>query len=72
MLCCPDDPDYPEHIKLLEIVSDINGGIDFGSGKLEILIKESDLKFGNWKRTKAILKQSRSTVGDWIYIAMLT
>lgn len=56
MLCCPDDPDYPEHIKLLEIVSDINGGIDFGSGKLEILIKESDLKFGNWKRTKAILK----------------
>ena len=56
MLCRTDDTDYPDHIKLMEIVSDIICGIDFGSGKLEILIKESDLKFGNWKRAKAVLK----------------
>lgn len=47
---------YPEHLNLLELVSEQTSGLDFGSGKLEILIKESDLKFGNWKRAKAVLK----------------
>ncbi len=46
---------YPEHLNLLELVSEQTSGLDFGSGKLEILIKESDLKFGNWKRAKAVL-----------------
>lgn len=47
--------EYPEHLNLLELVSEQTSGLDFGSGKLEILIKESDLKFGNWKRAKAVL-----------------
>ena len=46
---------YPEHLNLLELVSEQTSGLNFGSGKLEILIKESDLKFGNWKRAKAVL-----------------
>ncbi len=47
--------EYPEHLNLLELVSEQTSGMDFGSRKLEILIKESDLKFGNWKRAKAVL-----------------
>lgn len=56
MLAESADPEYPEHLKLLEIFSDKTGNIDFGSSHLEFLIKDSDLKFGNWKRTKAVLK----------------
>lgn len=56
MLCSSSDPDYPDHVSLMEIVSDMTGGIDFSHGKLEIMIKESDLKYGNWKRSKAVLK----------------
>lgn len=56
MLAESADPEYPEHLKLLEILSDKIGNIDFGTGHLEFLIKDSDLKFGNWKRTKAVLK----------------
>ena len=36
--------DYPEHLNLLQI------------DNLSAVIKESDLKFGNWKRCKAILR----------------
>lgn len=56
MLCSTRNPDYPDHIKLMEILTDNVGGIDFGNGSLEILIKDSDLKFGNWKKSKAVLK----------------
>ena len=56
MLCSTRNSDYPDHIKLMEILTDNVGGIDFGNGSLEILIKDSDLKFGNWKKSKAVLK----------------
>lgn len=56
--CADDDPclrllgclpheiseNYPEHLNLLQI------------DNLSAIIKESDLKFGNWKRTKAVLR----------------
>ena len=47
---------YPEHISLLHLVSDSVAGLDFGTGALDLLIKESDLGFGNWKKAKAVLK----------------
>lgn len=51
-----DIPDgYPDHINLLKLVSDSASGLDFGSGRLDFLIKNSDLGFGNWKKTKAVL-----------------
>ena len=56
LLCSTRNSDYPDHIKLMEILTDNVGGIDFGNGSLEILIKDSDLKFGNWKKSKAVLK----------------
>lgn len=42
----PDDiaADYPDHVNLLKI------------DNLSIVIKDSDLKFGNWKRAKAIYR----------------
>ena len=46
---------YPDHINLLKLVSDSASGLDFGSGRLDFLIKNSDLGFGNWKKTKAVL-----------------
>lgn len=51
-----DNSDMPDHIRLLQICSDSTGNIDMGNGKLDIIIKESDLKFQNWKKAKAILK----------------
>lgn len=51
-----DLPDgYPDHINLLKLVSDSVSGLDFGSGRLDFVIKNSDLGFGNWKKTKAVL-----------------
>ena len=51
-----DLPDrYPDHINLLKLVSDSVTGLDFGSGRLDFVIKNSDLGFGNWKKTKAVL-----------------
>ena len=46
---------YPDHINLLKLVSDSASGLDFGSGRLDFVIKNSDLGFGNWKKTKAVL-----------------
>lgn len=48
--------DVADNYGLMQIVSDQTGGIDLGTGSLDIIIKESDLKFGNWKRAKAVLK----------------
>lgn len=44
--CLPNEisENYPEHLNLLQI------------DNLSAIIKESDLKFGNWKRTKAVLR----------------
>lgn len=47
---------YLEHISLLHLVSDSVAGLDFGTGALDLIIKESDLGFGNWKKAKAVLK----------------
>ena len=48
--------DYPEHLNLLQICESQTAGINFGSDiNLNVLMKESDLKFGNWKRCKAVL-----------------
>ena len=48
--------EYSELGNLLQLVSDSIGGIDFPEGTiLNVMMKESDLKFGNWKKTKAYL-----------------
>ena len=47
---------YMDLDNLLQITSDAVGGILFPDGAvLNIMMKESDLKFGNWKRGKAFL-----------------
>ena len=51
-----NDNQSAEIIKLMQICSDQSGNLDFGAGHLDIVIKDSDLKFGNWKRSKAILE----------------
>ena len=56
MLADVSDEKYPEHIGLLKMVSDQAGGIQLDGQSIDIIMKESDLKFGNWKRAKAVLK----------------
>lgn len=46
---------YPDMLNLLQIASDQNAALDFEGNLLNIMIKESDLKFGNWKKSKAYL-----------------
>lgn len=47
---------YPEMISLLQIDSDEELGVNLGeNGRLNLMMKLSDLKFGNWKKTKAYL-----------------
>ncbi len=48
--------DIPEHVNLLSLVSDAAGGLDFGDGSLDVIIRNSDLGYGNWKRAKGVLK----------------
>ena len=45
---------YPHLINLLQIVRDTNLDFEF-DGLLNAMIKESDLKFGNWKKTVTFL-----------------
>ncbi len=46
---------YPDNINLLQLDTDADAGIVLeDSAQINLLIKESDLKFGNWKRTKAV------------------
>ena len=54
MLC--NDSENPDHQTLIRIVSDAVAGIDLRDKALNLTMKDSDLKFGNWKRLKAILK----------------
>jgi hypothetical protein len=43
-------------ISLLQIDSDEELGVNLGeNGRLNLMMKLSDLKFGNWKKTKAYL-----------------
>ena len=54
MLC--DGNLQPEHQTLMELVTDSVSGLDLQDRKISFKMKDSDLKFGNWKRAKAILK----------------
>lgn len=56
MLAEVADEEYPDHVSLLQIASDAIGGIELKDQTINVLMKDSDLKFGNWKRAKAILK----------------
>lgn len=56
MLAEVADEGYPDHISLLQIASDAIGVIELKDQTINVLMKESDLKFGNWKRAKAVLK----------------
>lgn len=48
--------EYPEMLNLLQLDEDDQLGLRFyDCGNLNLMIKESDLKFGNWKKTKAFL-----------------
>ena len=48
----------PDHISLLQLNSDAQGGIDMQNRTVNLIIKESDLGFGNWKRARAVMIQS--------------
>lgn len=54
MLC--NDSIQPEHQTLMQMVSDTVSGLNLQDKKISFIMKDSDLKFGNWKRAKAILK----------------
>ena len=56
MLAGVADEGYPDHVSLLQIASDAIGGIELKDQTINVLMKDSDLKFGNWKRAKAVLK----------------
>lgn len=54
MLC--NDSIQPEHQTLMQMVSDTVSGLNLQDKKISFIMKDSDLKFGNWKRAKAILQ----------------
>ena len=45
-----------DHLTLIKIVSDAAAGITLDGKSIDFMMKESDLKFGNWKRAKAMLR----------------
>ena len=48
--------EYPEMMNLLQIDDDEDLGIRlYDCGNINLMIKESDLKFGNWKKVKAYM-----------------
>lgn len=49
---------YPEHLSLLHLVSDQTSRLDFSGATLDIMMKEADLGYGNWKKIKANLSAS--------------
>ena len=56
MLAEVADEEYPDHVSLLQIASDAIGSIELKDQTINVLMKDSDLKFGSWKRAKAVLK----------------
>ncbi len=47
---------YPDLLNLLQLASEPVSGMNFPDGMtLNLMIKESDLGYGNWKKTKAYL-----------------
>ena len=60
LLGVPSSPqtreNYPDMLSLIQLGCDAELGLQFqGNGMVNLLMKESDLKFGNWKKTKAFL-----------------
>ncbi len=60
LLGVPSSPqtreNYPDMLSLIQIGCDAELGLQFqGNGMVNLLMKESDLKFGNWKKTKAYM-----------------
>ena len=52
----PATDDYPDMGNLLQLTSEAISGMEFPDGAtLNLMMKDSDLKFGNWKKTKAYL-----------------
>lgn len=47
---------YPDCVNLLQLCDDESVNLKFDNGLLNFIIKESDLHYGNWKKTKACLK----------------
>jgi uncharacterized protein YwqG len=48
--------EYPEMINLLQIDDDEDMGIRlYDCGNINLMMKPSDLKFGNWKKVKAYM-----------------
>lgn len=63
ILGIPTGPDvvdnYPDHVSLLHLVNNPEISLDFGdSGCLDTLMKTSDIKFQNWKKTKTHLSHN--------------
>ena len=61
LLGVPIDSDvkeqYPDHLSLLHLEENEEIGLRFyDCGTLDVVIKESDLKYGNWKKIKAYLQ----------------
>ena len=47
---------YPDMLNLLQLASEPVSGMSFPKGMtLNLMIKDSDLGYGNWKKTKAYL-----------------
>lgn len=47
---------YPDMISLLQLTGETVSGMEFPDGiNLNVMMKDSDLGFGNWKKTKAYL-----------------
>lgn len=51
MLC---KADQAEHVTLLRLVSDAAAGLEMENRTVDLVIKDSDLGFGNWKKAKAV------------------
>lgn len=56
MLCSCRDAAYPDHMTLLQLADDAVSGIEMKNRTIDLVIKDSDLGFGNWKKAKAILR----------------
>lgn len=55
ILLLPSEEAEADHQTLLRMVSDQISGMNLNSGSIDIIMKNSDLGFGNWKRAKAIM-----------------
>ena len=50
---------YPDHVSMMQLTDDEQIGLKFDQGGLlNVMMKASDLKFGNWKKTKTYLSHN--------------